>query len=869
MGDKTELKDLGELQKELKEEKKRLKEERIKERRAELKRYPSPFARAKYHRIRWKQEKLRRRMELYERYKDAPWYIRIPRLYLIKPCIALLIIAVLGSLAYSVVPQMGFQFLQDNKNNPVDRKEILALSPIDEEGAKRIDALPAVDKNDTWTISVYINGSSLEDMGENDLSSLVQAQIQEARQQRELESAEKTANRLKSFTSELGDNKLDMPSYLYYPRHPVRSDDEEEESGEKIADGPGAATMDIDEMTSDTWSDNIRIVIQTGGATRWSNSMVNPNRTQRFVYEKGEFKEVYNSPLQKAADPATLTSFLNFCKEEYPADHNMLILWNHGGASFGYGHDSIYGNMMTLKEIRAGLEGAYKPDMNNPAFDIIGYDACLMSSVEVTHAMSGFASYYAVSEEVEPGEGWDYGPWLKAMSEDPTMNPAKVAQHIADSYTDFYMTHNVNMGWAYSEAVTFSVLDAKKAEELYNAYCELTKKQLSDATKDISVLAEVGRCSDKSLHYPAADYNTYNTIDLGIYVDNMVDRYPEEASRIKQLIGETVLYHRENGSLTGSQGITVYVPGSVEDYDGLMMCLKYIYDVCEDPSTQALYYYKIAGCLNEDMQKYLATITDQKMPVIDLKPFEAFSSVKPSVTDTGFEIPVDEKLQSMLQSYSVETGFYDKEAGVVKNYGRDELARLDGEGKMDCEFDGTWICFDGVPLATEVVTANESKVEYRSKVVYNGKEAYLSFSYDRDKEEFTVDGIRGASINELSGGILNTLFNQDPVNYLVNSRMNTEIEEGDTIKPVYELNYTSSEAAEDADQKKEEEGEEITVGKNSRIKEEKLESGSYLTAAVISDSRGDVYYSQVIENEVSGGKVNKRKAARGFVGRDY
>lgn len=105
--------------------------------------------------------------------------------------------------------------------------------------------------------------------------------------------------------------------------------------------------------------------------------MINPNRIQRFEYYKGEFREVYDEPLQSVTDPKTLTSFLKFCKEEYPADHTMLVLWNHGGGAFGYGHDSIYNHLMSLKDIRTALEGAYEPNQKDPAFDIIGFDACL------------------------------------------------------------------------------------------------------------------------------------------------------------------------------------------------------------------------------------------------------------------------------------------------------------------------------------------------------------------------------------------------------------------------------------------------------------------------------------------------------------
>ena len=471
MADKEKKKEareeLQEMTRQAKADKLRLKEEQRQHKMEEKEKYPTAALRRKARRLRWKQEKAARRQALKDHYRDAPWIIRVPRLYLLKPFIALLIIAALGFGAVKVVPNMFVNSMFENKNNPVSQEQIEALSPIDKEGAKRIDATAPVGKDDTWTICVYISGSDLEDAGEDDLSAIVGEQIEEEMAMQASISGEKRANRLNSFTSELKENDLDFPAYLYYPqieeehamqasiseekrsnrlnnftselkendldfpaylyypsKPPAASQRGEQSSGPVVADRPGAASLDIGEMTAGKWSDKISIVIQTGGATRWSHPMVNPNRTQRFLYKNGELKEVYDQPVQRTTDPKTLTSFLKFCNKEYPADHTMLVLWNHGGGAFGYGHDSLSDSMMSLEDVREGLKGAYKPNIKDPAFDIIGFDACLMSSLEVTHALDGFASYYALSEEVEPGEGWDYTPWLKAMSEDPTMSPA-------------------------------------------------------------------------------------------------------------------------------------------------------------------------------------------------------------------------------------------------------------------------------------------------------------------------------------------------------------------------------------------------------------------------------------------------------------
>ncbi|MCR5089141.1 MAG: hypothetical protein K6C08_06500 [Oscillospiraceae bacterium] len=847
------------------EEDKKIRKLRRRQRQSEEKRkFPTWFLRRKARRLRWKKEKYRRRDELKTRYQDAPWLIRLFRLYLLKPVTVLLVLAIVtGALGYGFMSSAGsiLDVLFETRNNPVSQEEIYKMSPIDEDGAERIDAVAPVDSDDTWTISVYLVGSNLEDMNENDLAQVVLSEVKDIQEQTETARKRGYKERLASFSRELENNGLEIPAYLYYPDKPVPSDSSEgEQSGPVIAEAPGCASADIGEMTSDIWSDNISIVIQTGGATRWSNSMVNPNRTQRFLYHGGVFSEVDNQPLQPAAAPETLTSFLNFCRQNYPADHNMLVLWNHGGGVFGYGSDSIYGNMMSLKDLRDALEGAYEPNEKKPAFDVIGFDACLMSSLEVTHALNGFASYFAVSEETEPGDGWDYSPWLRAMTENPTMSPAKIAQNIADSYMDYYVTQNINIGVLITNNVTFSVLDASKTEELYEAWCELTKHQLIDAAADSSVLTEIGQCSYQSTHLASSVYNIYNTIDLGNYVDLMADSYPEECSRIRELIGEAVMYHRESGSLSDSQGISVYVPGTVNNYAGLSYCLNFIYDICEDPSTKALYYYKIAGCLNEEMEEHLATLTDVEAQTLDLRPFLQFAKTEPVITDDGFDIPVEENLQTMLQNCELEIAHYDDRTGTVTDYGRDERAYLDGDGHVSCDFDGTWICYDGVPLATEVVSATGFLVEYRSKVLYNGDASYLSFTWDRNSETFTVNGIKGVS--DLSG-----VLDSDPINYLVNSRMTTEVKEGDVIVPLYEVNEVGSDHEEGpADSGR---GSRIKVSKDSEIRIGKLPSGYYLTSAVISDQRGDVYYSQVVGSTVSEGTVSDREVNTAFVGRDY
>ena len=810
-------------------------------------------------RARWKAAKRAKKQEQREYYRYAPWPKKVWNLWLKKVLkvvmVLLLIVGVLAANMETIFNEIVVPILRtsimEQRNKPLSeeqKKQIYELSPIDEEGAARIDALPKSKADETWTISVYIVGADLEDDTENDLSYVTTVMTRDAAQDAANESRMATMDRLNRYNTELADNGLELPKFFYYPDVPVASSTVVTQDVH-VSERTGMASADISEMTSGVWGDNIQIVIQTGGATHWTNDLINPNRTQRFLYKGGKFTEVADLPLQPASEPDTLAGFLRFCRDEYPADHNMLVLWDHGGGPFGYGQDSIFGQMLSLKNIREALSSVYRPNSAKPAFDIIGFDACLMGCLEVTHALEGFASYYCLSEEVIPGDGWDYGPWLQALTDDPTMSPALVGRKIADSYTDYYVTQNINVPMLENNT-TFSVIDASKASELYDAYSALCRAQLVDAVQDLGVLADIGRCGVRATRYGVNHANVFNTADLGNYVDYTIDSYPEQSSRIKDLIKEAVLYHRDSGTLSDSTGMAVYIPTDVSDLNGLVYYLEYVYDICDSDSVRSLYYYKQAGCLNDELKKYVATLTDKEPEILDITAFHDFSRAEPAIDSEGFVIPVNAELQRLMTGYQLEIGKYDDDEQTITYYGRADALRLDGEGGLESTFDGTWICLNGEPLYVEPVSSTAAGIEYKAHINYDGNEAYLMISCDRDTGECAISGIR--KVDE-----------DNAINSLASTRSIIEPEAGKKIVPLYvQTNYKTGET-------KSVEGKSIRFSARIEVTREQLPKGYYLTTAVISDSRGDNYYSRVIGATASGRAITEWKVDEGFFGRDY
>ena len=167
----------------------------------------------------------------------------------------------------------------------------------------------------------------------------------------------------------------------------------------------GLATSDLEEMIAAKISDNVNIIVETGGTAKWQNGTVSSKSNQRFKVTQEGLKVLDgNMGKRSMVDPFTLVDFIRYSKENFPADRYFLIMWDHGGGSLsGFGYDQHYPkDAMTLDEIRTALTNGVCD------FDMIGFDACLMSTLETAMVMEPYADYMIASEELRRVLEWYY-----------------------------------------------------------------------------------------------------------------------------------------------------------------------------------------------------------------------------------------------------------------------------------------------------------------------------------------------------------------------------------------------------------------------------------------------------------------------------
>ncbi len=162
----------------------------------------------------------------------------------------------------------------------------------------------------------------------------------------------------------------------------------------------------------------VNVVMETGGSKKWDNEKsglpVSAAVLQRWSYTFspahvwGEFTIEQELPLQSMADPETLSDFIRWGTNAYPAKKYALVLWGHGdGAKTGIFVDELFDNdVMRLDELRQALMDG------GVFFEAVLLDACLMANLETATAIRHNAAWMIASEEMVPGQGTAVSGWL-------------------------------------------------------------------------------------------------------------------------------------------------------------------------------------------------------------------------------------------------------------------------------------------------------------------------------------------------------------------------------------------------------------------------------------------------------------------------
>ena len=314
--------------------------------------------------------------------------------------------------------------------------------------------------------------------------------------------------------------------------------------GTDLESNYGMATSDLQEMMGADIGGKVNVIVETGGCRMWKNRLVSSSTNQIYKVESGGLRLVKDNIGSKAmVEPSTLTEFIQFCRQNYPADRNILIFWDHGGGSIsGYGYDELHKNAgsMDLAEISAALKAA------GCTFDWIGFDACLMATLETALVCGDYADYLIASEETEPGTGWHYTGWLTELSRNTSVDTVTLAKRLIDDFV------SASTKASPSAQVTLSVVDLAEMQgnvpAAFNSFSTSTAELIGN--NDYAAVSNA-RAGARQF----ARSSRINQIDLVDFADRIGSG---EARELSQVLRSCIKYNK--ATISNAYGLSIYFP---------------------------------------------------------------------------------------------------------------------------------------------------------------------------------------------------------------------------------------------------------------------------------------------------------------------
>ena len=533
--------------------------------------------------------------------------------------------------------------------------------------------------------------------------------------------------------------------------------------GTDLESRSGMGTADLQEMAAANLSDNVNLIVYTGGCKKWKNNIVSSSVNQIFQIKQGGVKMLEdNMGKASMSDPSTLTSFIKYCSTNFPANRNELILWDHGSGSLsGYAYDEKYPQTgsMNLSGIKKAISDS------NVKFDFVGFDACLIATVETALMLSDYADYLIASEETEPGVGWYYTNWLSRLSADTSMPTPEIGKNIVDDFVD------VCAKKCPGQKATLSVTDLAEASATVPDKLNSFSKNTSDLIADVNGYMKVSDARNKTKEFAIS--SKIDQIDF-IHFANLLDT--PQSKELADALSSCVKYNRTERTIANANGLSVYFPykkaskaGSMaKTYEQIGMdsayadCIRaFAQNEQGGQSTSdgegsplgslfgSLYGSDYAGSDGESYAGYSDVLGGLMSTLLTGRGPEsgdiASNKLKPVDNGKGQKVfKLSEEDWSKIAK--VDLSVYADDGEGFIDLGLDNTFTFDEDNNLVAGFDGTWMAINGHPVAYYHTDSKEDKSHYSYDgyvpALLNGQRVDLLLTFTDEFPDGIISGAR-------------------------------------------------------------------------------------------------------------------------------
>ena len=315
------------------------------------------------------------------------------------------------------------------------------------------------------------------------------------------------------------------------------------------------AIEDFLEMAGVGSSNDVNIVVQMDRIAGYSSEYGDWRGARRGLVQQGDTPgNTWGESIGEVnmGDAAVLADFVAWSATNYAADHYALILWDHGDGFAGIcTDDSSSFDSLSMSELSTAAAGV--PE--GVTLDVLGFDACLMGMTEVGYQFADYVDVMIASEELEPGDGWNYA-FLEELVAAPGSGGAAFGSFVVDAYMD-------QPGYTFDD-VTLSAIDlGALSDNLVSTIDSFASAVRATSGFDWNSLWNVAAATvqfGSEYSIPFRDLGDFMTRAIAADFSTEITA---AAQSVLSVLDTVVL--DETSTITGTTGLSIYLPVSGDD----------------------------------------------------------------------------------------------------------------------------------------------------------------------------------------------------------------------------------------------------------------------------------------------------------------
>ena len=324
---------------------------------------------------------------------------------------------------------------------------------------------------------------------------------------------------------------------------------------------------DFNEMEAVGSTDDVNILVQMDRIPGYDNSNGNWTDCRRFYVTHDNDNSTINSQMVQdlgevnMGDGNTLVDFVRWAVQNYPAEHYMLVIWDHGSgwhkSAISYSpitkgvawDESSNNDFLSFSSGEVGSALSQIKNIIGKKLDVFGVDVCLTGMWEVEDIVSNYAEYMVNSEQTEAGDGWYYTGWLSNLVNNPNASGSQVASWVVDAARGLS---------------TISAIDLSKIPTLTRNIDAFAEALINARPRYSSAIDNARR---NTISFEISDHVDIYDFAYNIYNSSVPSDLKSKAQAVMNAVNDAVINNKTASGYGDAHGIAIYYPSDPSNYN--------------------------------------------------------------------------------------------------------------------------------------------------------------------------------------------------------------------------------------------------------------------------------------------------------------